>query len=41
MTVDYRSLFVRVQLGVPNYLTPDHTLGAPRIDRYLRYIIVL
>ena len=31
MTVDYRSLFVRVQRGVPNHLTPTHILGAPRI----------
>ena len=31
MTVDYRSLFVRVQWGVPNHLTPIHTLGPPRI----------
>ena len=27
----YLSLFVRVQRGVPNHLTPTHTLGPPRI----------
>ena len=31
MTVDYRSLFVRMQRGVPNHLTPTHILGPPRI----------
>ena len=31
MTVDYRSLFVRVQRGVPNHLTSTHTLDPPRI----------
>ena len=31
MTVDYRSLFVTVQRGVPNHLTPTHTLGHLRI----------
>ena len=30
MTVDYRSLFVRVQRGAPNHLTPTHTLCPPR-----------
>ena len=31
MTVDYRSLLVRVHRGVPNHLTPTHTLGLARI----------
>ena len=31
MTVDYRSLFVRVQRRMPNHLTPTHTLGPPCI----------
>ena len=31
MTVDYLSLYVRVQRRVLNHLTPAHTLGPPRI----------
>ena len=31
MTVDYRSLFVRVQRGVPNHMTPIHTVDPRRI----------
>ena len=30
MTFDYRSLFVKSAGGVPNHLTPSHTLGPPR-----------
>ena len=32
MAVDYRSLFVRVQRGVPNHLTLTHTLRPPRLS---------
>jgi len=37
MTVDYRSLFVRVRRRVPNHLTPPHALGPPRIASTGRY----
>ena len=30
MTVDYRSLIVRVQRGVRNHFTPTHSLGPQR-----------
>ena len=32
MTFDYRSLFVKSAGGVPNHLTPTHTLGPSRIS---------
>ena len=31
MTVDYSSLFVGEQQGVPNHLTPTHIIGRLRI----------
>ena len=40
MTVDYRSLYVRAQRGVPNHLIPTHTLGPPGIAS-TRHTIVL